>query len=267
MSSIRPTYGQVDHDYGARLATTPAADDGPIWMVNLMRYKAVATYGDGNPAGVSGREADERYAPVEILDAIGAEVVFVGDVDTQLLGVEPRWDRVAVVRYPTRRAFVEMQTRPDFRAKHEHKQAGMASTIVMGCRPADVPVDEGLMVDWSAVAHPPTADDGPVMVVHVVRYAEGGRELMTGYQDHAAVIAARHGGQVAAWFGVEGTIVGDGRSWDDVRFNRFPSKAAFLAVVADPARVEVQRSHRAPAMADTYTLIVRPTIDRFAGTS
>ena len=61
--------------------------------------------------------------------------------------------------------------------------------------------------------------------------------------------------------------MGDGRSWDDVRFIRFPSKAAFLAVVADPARVEVQRSHRAPAMADTYTLIVRPTIDRFAGTS
>lgn len=36
-----PSYGQVDHDYGRRLATTDPADDGPVWMVNLMRYHDV----------------------------------------------------------------------------------------------------------------------------------------------------------------------------------------------------------------------------------
>ena len=65
-------------------------------------------------------------------------------------------------------------------------------------------------------------------------------------------------------FGVEGTIVGDGRQWDQARFNAFPSKAAFMAVALDPARLEAQRSHREVALADTYTMILRPTIDRLA---
>ena len=46
-----------------------------------------------------------------------------------------------------------------------------------------------------------------------------------------------------------------------VRFNRFPSRAAFMAVVFDPSRLEVQHEHREVAMSDTYTLIVRPQID------
>jgi hypothetical protein len=265
----RVSYGRIDTEYAMRLATTPPDEDGPVWMVNLMKYREVAAYDDGNPDGVSGREADDRYAPVEILREIGAEVVFFGDVDTQLLGDQPRWDRIGVVKYPTRRAFIEMQSRPDFRAKHEHKQAGMSETIVMGCQPAVVPPwPEGVPAPrvWSDVEHPPTTNDGAVMVLHVVKFAaDGGARSMVDYQNHAAVIAGQHGGHVAGWFDVEGTIVGDGRSWDQARFNRFPSKAAFMAVVLDPDRLAAQRAHREPAMTDTYTMIVRPTIDRLGG--
>ncbi len=48
------------------------------------------------------------------------------------------------------------------------------------------------------------------------------------------------------------------------RFNLFPSKAAFMAVVLDPARLEAQSAHREVALADTYTLILRPSVDRLA---
>ena len=57
-------------------------------------------------------------------------------------------------------------------------------------------------------------------------------------------------------------LLGDGRQWDEVRFNAFPSKAAFMAVVLDPARLEAQTAHREPAIADTYTMILRPVIDQ-----
>lgn len=87
---------------------------------------------------------------------------------------------------------------------------------------------------------------------------------MVAYQNHAADVAVPHGIRIAGWFGVEGTIVGDGRQWDQARFNAFPSKEAFMAVVMDPSRLEAQRNHREIAIADTYTLILRPRIDCLA---
>ena len=274
MSTDAPRYGTVDREYGMRLATTPPDEDGPVWMVNLMKYRDIADYPDDAPAdgpAISGREADDLYTPLESLAGVGAEIVFGGDVDLQLLGDAPIWDRVGVVKYPTRRSFIEMQSRPDFRRQHVHKEAGMQETIVIGCQPFDLPVwPDGVdQPDWADVPHPPTEDDGPVMVIHVLKYNDATDAAMTpedmdAYSRSAAETAGPHGVRVAGWFAAEGTILGDGRTWDQVRFNLFPSKAAFMAVVTDPARLEAQRAHREPAIADTYTMIVRPTIDRIA---
>ncbi|MFP5489223.1 MAG: hypothetical protein ACLGHQ_13060, partial [Acidimicrobiia bacterium] len=139
----------------------------------------------------------------------------------------------------------------------------------IGCQPMPsiVPPDGVETVEWAQVDHPPTDDDGPVMVLHVLRYhdaeaADRTPAHMEAYTWAAARVAARHGGSVAAWFAAEGTILGDGRQWHQVRFNRFPSKRAFMAVVFDPDRLEAQRDHRETAIADTYTMILRPTIDR-----
>ena len=71
-------------------------------MVNLMKYREVADYPDGRASTISGQEADDLYAPIDILAEIGAKPVFFGDVDQQLLGDAPIWDRVAVVKYATR---------------------------------------------------------------------------------------------------------------------------------------------------------------------
>jgi hypothetical protein len=108
-----------------------------------------------------------------------------------------------------------------------------------------------------------------VLVMHVIRFADTEApditpEIMQSYQRHAAEVAGPHGVRVDGWFAVEGTIVGDGRPWDQVRFNAFPSKAAFMAVVMDPARLAAQREFREPAMTDTYALILRPTLNHLA---
>jgi hypothetical protein len=258
-------YGTIDSDYARRLATTPADEDGPVWMVNLMKYRARADYADRRQASVSGREADDRYAPLESLAAVGAEVVLFADVDEQLLGDSPRWDRVAVVKYPTRRSFIDMQSRPEFVEKHAHKDAGMEQTIIIGGQPFTPPALPDDAPAWSNVPHPPTADDGPVIVTHVIRFHAGQAATnMARYQDAAGAVAVPHGVRLAGWFAAEGTIVGDGRSWDQVRFNAFPSKAAFMAVVFDPERLVAHRNHRERAIADTYTMILRPGIDTLA---
>jgi len=259
-----PRYGTIDRDLARRFATWPPEDDGPIWMVNLMAHREVADYGSDDTA-VSGVEADRRYAEAIPLAEVGAEVVFLAEVDAQLLGDAPAWDRVGVVRYPSRRAFIEMQLREDFQAAHEHKQAALEHTIVIAGTPIGSPSLPDDAPGWDAVPHPPTAADPDVMVLHVLKYKddERRREMAT-YTDHAAQIAVPHGVRVAGWFAVEGTIVGDGRQWHQVRFNAFPSKEAFLAVVFDPARLEAQRDHREVAIDDTYTMILRPSINRLA---
>ena len=266
---MSPRYGQIDTGYGRRLASTSPDEDGPVWMVNLMSYRTAADYADGRDSTISGREADDLYAPTTPLAAVGAEIVFVGDVQDQLLGDEPKWDRVAVVKYPTRRSFIDMQQRDDFQRLHEHKDAGMARTIVMGTQPM-LGANWGIfdLPDWSEVPHPPTTDDGEVMVVHVLSFHDdvGAQSPtdMESYSNQAGRVAAPHGASVAGWFAVEGTIIGDGRRWDQVRFNTFPSRRAFMAVVMDPDRLAAQHDYREPAIADTYALVTRPLVNRLA---
>ena len=261
------SYGQIDHEYGMRLATTPAEDDGPVWMINLMKYKEKAEYADGRETELSGIEADDAYTPIGPLTAIGAEIVFAATVEDQFLGDEPKWDRVAIVKYPTRRSFIEMQQRDDFQKQHEHKEAGMQETIVMG----GLPLMEAMepLRPWSEVPKPPTDEDGAYTVIHVIRFhdengAEATPEQMASYQDGAGKTATENGARVDGWFGVEGTILGDGRTWHQVRFNTFPSKAAFMDVVMDPERLEAQKDHREVAIADTYTLGTRAMVNRMA---
>jgi hypothetical protein len=207
-----PAYGTPNWEMLRRwLQLTPAAD-GPFWALNLMQYHQVAQYGDGT-AGVSGRDADDAYTPLGPLAAVGAVPAFHGDVVDQRLGA-PRWDRVGVVRYPSRAAFFAMQQRDDFKAQHVHKEAGMAFTIVMSCLPR---------------AHDAAAPTEGSLVLVVDR---GGEDP----DPKGAVEAVR--------FEVEGVIVGDERTFDRARFLRLADGSALDALVdaassADDAHVLV----------------------------
>ncbi len=171
-------------NYAADLATRIPEEDGPIFMVNFMKYKQVADYrgSSAEESSISGQEADDKYAPVDVLERIGAHVAFHGSVVAQ--GCAGEWDRMGIVLYPTRRSFIDMQNRPDFKSKYVHKEAGMDYTIVMGTLPSS-----------SHVAIPR-------------------RGFVT-----FRLTSGAHGGDTSdrvARLGVEGTIVGDGRAWSDL---------------------------------------------------
>jgi len=178
--------GTVDYAYAARLAATPLENDGPIWMVNFMRYKERADYGADGDRGLSGREADDRYAPTDVLADLGAEIAYFGDVIGPDGGPDPEWDRMAIVRYPTRRSFIEMQERDDFAERAVHKEAGMAFTIIMCSLPVGPVVG---------------APDGSG-IVRFIAHPEG--SLPPGERAEGAS------------FEVEGTVIGDQRQWGRV---------------------------------------------------
>jgi len=193
---LKHKYGRIDKDYAMALATRSPDDDGPIYMVNLMKYHEVAQYTDdaGVEKPISGREADDRYNPASILAKIGATIVFVGDVVSNRDGDED-WDRIAIVRYATRKSFIDMQARKDFGEKHVHKAAGMQRTIIVCCRPENASLDQHGR---------PSSDDNRLVAMVVRRTA-----------DRAAAFREVRG---AVNLSAEGTIIGDGRTWDTVQF-------------------------------------------------
>ncbi len=223
-------YGTIDKDYAIHLATRPPEEDGPIYMVNLMKYHEVAQYASetGPDQPVSGREADDRYNPSSILGKLGATIVFVGDVVGNHVGTED-WDRIAIVRYPTRKSFIDMQSRKDFSEKHVHKAAGMQRTIIVCCRPQDLSLD---------TRGRPKTDDNR-LVAMVVRQTPN-RDAAFGQLPGATNLAA------------EGTIIGDGRKWDTVQF---------VPVASDDEVELLAKSIPGTADSDTYVMTVRASMD------
>ena len=106
--------------------------DGPIYMVNLLKFKERAEYEDGRDTELTGYEAYQLYgrAVSQIITDYGGEVVFAGDVTFLSLGqVEDLWDEVAIAKYPNRAALWEMSTSDAWREASVHRTAGLAGQL------------------------------------------------------------------------------------------------------------------------------------------
>ncbi len=120
------------------LAFFGAEEDGPIVMVNLLKYKERAAYPDGRDPQLSGREAYARYgAGVQAcLAAVGGRQVYAGAVTDLLLGeVEALWDMVALAEYPSRAAMMEMIRSPEYQAIEVHRHAGLEGQLNIRSKP------------------------------------------------------------------------------------------------------------------------------------
>ncbi len=98
-------------------------DDGkPIVMLNLVRFQ---------PEG--GRDRYLKYLSMAspLVARYGAEIVFAGDGATAL-AAEPgqAWDAVALVKYPTRRAFADMIADPGYQAADPVRVSALAEAVL-----------------------------------------------------------------------------------------------------------------------------------------
>lgn len=107
-------------------------NETPIAMVNLLKFKKNAEYEDGRDTDLSGRDAYAIYGleVVEHLKKVGGTFVFSGSVSRLMLGeVEELWDAVAIARYPSRKAMLEMMMDPDYQESEKHRAAGLAGQL------------------------------------------------------------------------------------------------------------------------------------------
>lgn len=105
---------------------------GPIWMLNLLKFKEKAEYADGSGGDMTGQEAYAIYGAEvsKILTNLGGGGMFSARVERLMLGeVEEVWDAVAIAMYPSRQAMVEMMQSPEYQAIHHHRDAGLAGQL------------------------------------------------------------------------------------------------------------------------------------------
>lgn len=104
-------------------------DDEPVVMINLLRYRDAAAYPAGFDAEpCTGREAYQRYgaAVVGLIAAVGGRMIWMGAARATVIGPEDeRWDDAVLVEYPSRKAFIEMVSKPDYQAAAPHRTAGL----------------------------------------------------------------------------------------------------------------------------------------------
>jgi len=124
-NSVIPTQEQME----GFLAPGP---DGPISMVNLLKFKEKADYKDGRETELTGQEAYALYSRgvMETLVTVGGKLVFSGNVSRLMLGeVEDLWDTVAIAQYPSRAAMLEMMQLPEYQEISVHREAGLAGQL------------------------------------------------------------------------------------------------------------------------------------------
>lgn len=105
---------------------------GPIFMVNLLKFKDKAEYEDGRETSLTGREAYNIYgrAVTALLPTFGGRAVFAADVTFLSLGrVEELWDEIAIAAYPDRGSMVRMSFSPEWREASVHRTAGLKGQL------------------------------------------------------------------------------------------------------------------------------------------
>lgn len=130
----------------ARMRAFGLADDGrPVYMLNAMRYYPELKHGPGmEEVRGTPAEANATYekAVMPILFRLGAYPLFGGQTmeiradgkaHSNLDGFDPAiddWSRILVVRYPSRRAFFELLSDPQWLRFAPYKLAALELALV-----------------------------------------------------------------------------------------------------------------------------------------
>jgi uncharacterized protein (DUF1330 family) len=121
----------IDHMNIEALSALP--DDAPVVMLNLMRFRDRSLDGKG-----SGWDAYLRYSgrAIRLIKARGGTIIWTGTAEAVALGVaeDNRWDYVALVRYPSRAAFVDMMTSPEYAQANIERENGCTAHTIIAVR-------------------------------------------------------------------------------------------------------------------------------------
>lgn len=106
-----------------------APDDGPVVMLNLLRFVE------------GGRDLYARYLRVvqPSLAKVSAEIVYAGVCGPALVAeADQAWDAVVIVRYPSRAAFLQMAGDPAYQEIAHLRMDALRATVLQPTQPLNV---------------------------------------------------------------------------------------------------------------------------------
>jgi uncharacterized protein (DUF1330 family) len=98
----------------------------PVVMVNLLSFKKEA---DGDNAGMSGEESYRLYGENmrKYVESKGGRFIWMGQVDSMVIGEsDADFQVIALVEYPSRKAFVEIASSAHVAEIGQDRLAGLA---------------------------------------------------------------------------------------------------------------------------------------------
>jgi len=124
MNTLEPTEEQ--------LKELSAGPEGPVVMVNLLRYKRDA---EGNKVGLE-EWAKYTEGVTPMLLALGGKPIWGGRLDSVFIGsTNSEWDTVLLVEYPSREAFLGMISSPEYLEIHQHRLNALESAGLIATTP------------------------------------------------------------------------------------------------------------------------------------
>jgi uncharacterized protein (DUF1330 family) len=108
-------------------------DEGPVTMLNLLKFREQSLDGNG-----TGRDAYDRYAAVarRLVEERGGRVIWAGVVEHPALheGGDVAWDAALLVYYPSRAAFIDMVTSPEYLKANLDRQSGVEKHVILASK-------------------------------------------------------------------------------------------------------------------------------------
>ena len=105
-------------------------DSRPVVMVNLVRFRAGSADGEG-----SGWDAYLRYSKgfAALMKPAGVTILWAGKVEGAAFGEvgDRPWNFVVLVRYPSRRIFLEVLTSPEYAIANRDRENGVEDHVIL----------------------------------------------------------------------------------------------------------------------------------------
>jgi uncharacterized protein (DUF1330 family) len=113
-----------------QVAIAALPDNTPVTMVNLVKFRR-----DKDGKAETGWKDYQKYsaAVIKLIKGCGGTVIWSGTVDGVALGklADGDWDYVVMVRYPSRRAFLDMMISSAYLEANVHREAATENHVIL----------------------------------------------------------------------------------------------------------------------------------------